>query len=81
MSIQLRPNKRQKRTVYIHKQKKWLRDLYKQRSETETKPLSYINLAIAFVEKFDEEKVKNVIITRCVTHKESFLDESMIRLE
>ena len=69
MSVQLRPNKRQKRTAYIYKQKKWLRDLYKQRFKAETKPLSYINLAIAFVEKFDEERVEDVIVTRYMIHK------------
>ena len=67
--------------VYIHEQKKWLRDLYKQRFEIETKSSSYINFVIAFVEKFDGERVEDAIITRCVTHKGFFFYESMIRLK
>ena len=81
MSTQLRFNKRQKRTIYIHEQKKWLWDLYKQRFKIEIKPLSYINLVIAFVEKFDEKRVKDAIITRYMTHKKSFFDKSIIRFE
>ena len=67
--------------IYTHKQKKWLWDLYKQRSEIEIKSLSYINLAIAFVKKFDKERVEDVTITRYVTHKEFFFNKSIIRLK
>ena len=59
------------RTAYTHNQKKWLWDLYKQRTQNEPKPPSYLSLADAFHRKYGGEWLGDATIGRCVTNKGS----------
>ena len=75
-----RKRQRQTRTSYTHKQKKWLRDLYIQRSKVELKAPSYSSLADAFQLKFEGERLGDGTITRCVTLQGEFLNGPMVQL-
>ena len=73
------PRKRQKRSGYTNKQKKWLRDLYTTRTRNEKKPPPYKELISVFQAQFGGEPLGDASIRRWTGKDGQFLDQQMVQ--